>query len=62
MVAAPADHWVHEYHNYDVLKDQTNPYMGESSLFPCSRKEADCVCLGFCHPDTCSHIKSGRDV
>lgn len=29
MVAAPSDHWVHEYHQFDTLKDQSNPYMGE---------------------------------
>lgn len=34
MVAAPADHWVHEYHEFDRLKDQTNPYMGEEDCLP----------------------------
>lgn len=31
MVAAPKEHWIHEYHDYESLKDPTNPYMGRHS-------------------------------
>lgn len=32
MVAAPADHWIHEYHEFGTLKEPSNPYMGRFYL------------------------------